>query len=82
MDLINGVLEKCPKMENKIVDENGNPIGLVEQIRRESEKNKKIEVNLEEELSKPWRKPNTDVIYCGIEFGEKFNASLNGEKNT
>lgn len=68
-------------MENKFVDKNGNPIGLMEQIRRESEKNKKIKVNLEEELSKPWRKPNSDVVYGGTEFIEKFNELLNGEEN-
>jgi hypothetical protein len=29
------------------------------------------------ELRKPIHKPNTDTIYCGIEFAEKFEWALN-----
>jgi hypothetical protein len=31
---------------------------------------------LEEAFSKPWSMPNTDVIYSGIEFFEKFNKAI------
>ena len=77
MVLINGVSEKCQKMKNSVTDENDNPIGLMEQIRKQSEEKKKIEINLEEKLSEPWKKPNIDTIYGGIEFIEKFNEELN-----
>lgn len=44
MDLINGVSEKNLKMESeRIVNDKGEPIGLVEQIRIEQEKAKLAE---------------------------------------
>lgn len=55
-------------------------IGLIEQIRLHEAN--KPEVNLEEELSKPYRKPNTDTIICGAKVAEELNSILNGTKNT
>ena len=66
-------------MENKIVDENGEPVGLIEQI-RQHEANKP-EVSLEEELNKPPRRPNNDTIYGSIEFIEKFQEAIKNIKN-
>ena len=31
---------------------------------------------LEREFGSPWRKPNTDTIYCGIELAEKLKKEL------
>jgi len=28
------------------------------------------------EFGSPWRKPNTDTIYCGIELAEKLKKEL------
>jgi len=43
--------------------------GLMEQIRDEQNK-PKPEINLMEELSKPPRSPNNNIIYCGTQFVE------------
>lgn len=55
-------------------------IGLVEQI-REFEANKP-KVSLEDELSKPYRKPNTDTILCGIELANELNKVLNDKRRS
>jgi hypothetical protein len=47
--------------------------GLLEQIRDEQNK-PKTEVNLADELSKPPKRPNTNVIYGGLKFMKKLQA--------
>lgn len=34
------------------------------------------------EFSRPWNKPNTDMILCGIEAAELFNKALYGTGTT
>jgi len=36
---------------------------------------------IREALNQPLKKPNTDKIYCGIEFAEKFNEAMYGKGN-
>jgi len=50
------------------------PLGLMEQIRLEQAN--KPPVRLEEELSKPYKKPNNMTIYGGFEFIEKIRKAL------
>jgi len=92
MDSINGVSEKNQKMgknlegkehglTEKFVDENGKPLGLVEQVRLTELKSEKID--LLTLLSKPWRKPSTDTIIMGARSAESFLEALKnyGRKN-
>ena len=37
---------------------------------------------MEEAFSKPWSKPNTDTIYCGMEAAELFNNAIYGTGTT
>jgi hypothetical protein len=80
MDLTNGALEKSLK-ENRYLDENGNPLGLMEIIRLEREINKLKKVDLLEELSKAWRVPNTNVILMGSNSAAQFFEAMKNFEN-
>jgi hypothetical protein len=63
--------------------DDGEPLGLMESIWLEQEKNKLKKVNLLEELSKPWRMPTTNIIMTGEEgakiIEEVFKNIENGK---
>lgn len=56
------------------VDENGKPLGLLEQVRLEKLKSEKI--NLLTLLSKPWPKPSTNTIIMGARNAELFLEAI------
>jgi len=79
MDSTNGRLEK--NLENRCLDEKGNPLGLMEIIRIEREKNKLKKIDLLEELSKPWRIPNSNTILMGSNSAAQFFEALKNFEN-
>jgi len=60
-----------------------NKVGILEHIRNTERQPTKEEINeaIKKAFSQPFRKPNTDKIYCGIEFAEKFNEAMYGKGN-
>jgi len=57
-----------------IFDEEDKPLGIMEQIRLEEAN--KLPVRLEEELNRPYKKPNIMTLYGGFEFIEKLRKAL------
>ena len=55
--------------------DNNHPIGLMEYIRSQEEKTETL--SLREELQKPYKPPQTNKFYCGIELADQLQALLN-----
>jgi hypothetical protein len=76
MDLINGALERNLKMiKNKYLNENGEPLGLMEMIRLE-QLTVKPKINLVEESNKAWRRPTTNIIITSEKGARLFKEAL------
>ena len=77
MGLTNLVFVETKQMERNDHNpkDNKSPIGLMEHIRLQEITTE--DVDLRAALSRPWRPPNTDKIYCGIELADQLQALLN-----
>ena len=61
------------KNDHKQTD-NKPKIGLMEHIRMTEESAKDIDVR--EVLSRPWKPPETNKLYCGIKLAERLQTLL------
>ena len=52
------------------------PISLMGHIRLVEEAAKQNKVDIKKELSRPWRSPNTNKIYCGVEVAKRLQDLL------
>ena len=67
------------KNDHNLIDNNiPEGIGIIEQIRILQElRHKPTQKDMENTLRMPYLKPNTNIIYYGIELAENLQAHLN-----